>query len=245
MNFIQLVRTKNRQEQFKPGLFSVFFNPYYFNRRAIYKGIKEQSKKLSGDLLDFGCGTKPYKDLFNTRSYIGIDLMSNTGHNLPTNEIDVFYDGKKIPFENDRFDSIYSSEVFEHVFNLNEILLDINRVHKKEGLFLISMPFVWPEHEMPNDFGRYTSSGIKSVLKNCNYEIVDHIKSPGFFLSVVQLFAAYVHKVILPKSDTLKFILAPLFIFPINLFGLLFHTILPKNNELYINHIILAKNIKR
>jgi len=163
---------------------------------------------------------------------------------LPTEHIDVVYDGSKIPFQNDMFDSIYSSEVFEHVFNLEEILLDINRVHKTGGLILLTMPFVWQEHEMPNDFGRYTSAGIKSILKKCNYEIVDHIKAPGYFLSVIQLLVAYVHHVVLPKSDSIKFVLAPLFIFPINLFALTFNFFLPKSFDLFINHTILAKNIK-
>ena len=106
------------------------------------------------------------------------------------------------------------------------------------------MPFVWHEHEMPNDFGRYTSSGINNILKNSNYEIIKHIKSPSFFLSTVQLFNSYIYNHFLPKNNLLRFILAPLFVFPINLVGLILNIFLPKNDELYINHTILAKNIK-
>ncbi len=245
MNILQRIKYKNRQEQFKPGLFSIVFNPYYFNRRAIYKGIKKHAKKLNGHLLDFGCGTKPYEDLFNVDKYVGLDIEENEGHNLPLDKIDVFYDGVRIPFSTDTFNSIYSSEVFEHIFNLNEILLEINRVHKKGGLMLITMPFVWQEHEMPNDFGRYTSSGIKSILKECNYEIIEHSVQPSFFLTIVQMLAAYIYNAILPKYKVLKFLLMPITIFPVNLFGLFFSFILPEKKELFINHIILAKNIKK
>ena len=233
-----------RKEQFEPSWFSLIFNPYYFNRKSIYNGIKANSKKLSGSLLDFGCGTKAYEKLFEVEKYIGIDLETNDGHNLPSDKIDFFYDGKKLPFKNDNFDSVFSSEVFEHVFNLKEILLEINRVHKKNGLILVTMPFVWHEHEMPNDFGRYTSSGINNILKNSNYEIIKHIKSPSFFLSTVQLFNSYIYNHFLPKNNLLRFILTPLFVFPINLVGLILNIFLPKNDELYINHTILAKNIK-
>ena len=244
MSFIAWLKEKNRKEQFEPGLFALFFNPYYFNRKAIYTGIKKHSARFKGKLLDFGCGSKPYEHLFTVDSYIGIDLEVNEGHNIPKHKVDVFYNGDKLPFSENSFDSIYASEVFEHVFNLEEILNDINRVHKPGGLLLITMPFVWREHEMPNDFGRYTSAGIKHIMKKCNYNIIAHEKAPGYFLSVVQLFSAYVYHSVLPKSITLKFILSPVTIFPINLFGLFFNIFFPSNKELFINHSILAENLK-
>jgi len=53
---------------------------------------------LSGKLLDFGCGRKPYKHLFSFDEYIGLDIVES-GHNHEDEEIDVYYDGTKIPFE--------------------------------------------------------------------------------------------------------------------------------------------------
>jgi len=244
MGLVTWLKEKNRKEQFKPGLFGIIFNPYYFNRRAIYQGIKKHSGKLKGQLLDFGCGTKPYEYLFNVDNYSGIDLEENKGHNIPKHKTDFFYKGDKLPFEDNSFDSLYSSEVFEHVFNLDEILKDINRVHRPGGFFLITMPFVWREHEMPNDFGRYTSAGIAAVLKRNNYKIIVHEKEPGFYLSVVQLFAVYVYHAVLPKSTSLKFLLSPFTIFPINLFAMFFNLFLPTSKELYINHVIVAENTK-
>lgn len=244
MNLIQKLKIRNKKEQFMPSIFAFIFNPYYFNRRAIYLGIKSHSNKLSGKMLDFGCGTKAYSELFNVDEHIGLDLEVNEGHNLPQNKIDVFYDGKKIPFSEDTFDSIYSSEVFEHVFNLDEILKDINRVHKKDGLMLITLPFVWREHEMPNDFGRYTSSGIKSVLLRNNYKIISHHKNPSHFLSLIQLASSFLHHNILPESNAIKFILAPITIFPLHLIGVILNIFLPKTRDLYISHTILARNTK-
>ncbi len=244
MNIIQTLRDFYRIEQFRPSILSIIINPYYFNRKAIYNGLKLFSKRLNGNLLDFGCGTKPYEDLFEVDSYTGIDLANNTGHNLSKDKVDVWYDGNKIPFNDNTFQSIYSSEVFEHVFNLKEMLSEINRVHKPNGLLLITMPFVWQEHEMPNDFGRYTTAGIKELLYKNNYVILEHLKSPGYFLSIVQLLSAYIHHSLLPKSNSLKLLFAPIIIFPINLLGVFFNFFLPINKTMFINHVILAKNIK-
>jgi ubiquinone/menaquinone biosynthesis C-methylase UbiE len=80
-------------------------------------------------------------------------------------QIDVFYDGRKIPFEDEYFDAVFSTEVFEHIFNLEEILKEINRVMKVSGKILITCPFAICEHEVPNDFARYSSYAINIFLK--------------------------------------------------------------------------------
>ena len=73
-------------------------NPYYFIKKNIHDSIAENAHELSGILLDFGCGSKPYRHLFNhVNSYIGLDY-ENDGHNHSNEDIDVYYDGKKIPF---------------------------------------------------------------------------------------------------------------------------------------------------
>ena len=239
-----MLKDRNRKEQFYPTAYSVVFNPYYFNRRAIHRGIKKYSDTLGGKLLDFGCGNKPYKQLFRVDEYLGIELEHNEGHDNPSDKADDFYDGNRLPYEDDTFDCVFSTEVFEHVFNLEDMLKEINRVHKNGGLLLVTMPFVWHEHEMPNDFARYTSSGIRSLLEKSHYSIEAHQKEPSHIVSVMQLLNSYVFNRILPGSNFLKFVLAPITIFPINLIGLLAGILLPKSEGFYINHVILAKNNK-
>src|SRR5688572_4155405 len=89
-----------RKQSFAPGIAGIILNPFYFIRRALYLNIRKTAPTLSGRLLDFGCGRKPYENLFNVSQYIGID-MEQTGHEHTLSKIDVFYDGKNIPFENE------------------------------------------------------------------------------------------------------------------------------------------------
>lgn len=47
----------------------VDFNPpithtFFLIRRGILKGIYENKEFMKGKLLDFGCGSKPYKKIF-------------------------------------------------------------------------------------------------------------------------------------------------------------------------------------
>ena len=91
-------------------------NPFYFVRTGLLKGIRKYALELNGVLLDFGCGSKPYISLFNVDEYIGMDF-ENPGHPHINENIDVYYDGKNIPFGDNHFDSILCSEVVEHVFS--------------------------------------------------------------------------------------------------------------------------------
>ena len=53
------------KEQFNPSLLGLFINPFYFARKAIYNNIKSYTSDIKGKILDVGCGTKPYENLFD------------------------------------------------------------------------------------------------------------------------------------------------------------------------------------
>lgn len=227
-------------QQFQPTLAGIFLNPFYFLRKGLLKGIKKNKKYIKGIVLDFGCGSKPYKNLFNFEKYIGLDI-GESGHNHYQEEIDLFYDGKKIPFGDKYFDSIFSSEVLEHIFNLNEIFIELNRVLKTKGYFLFTIPFAWDEHEIPYDFARYTSYGINFILKKYGFNIIKLEKSTNYVETVFQICAAYICQYILPKNKYINFLLTIFLIAPINLLGLLFSLILPKSYSYYNNIIIVSQ----
>jgi SAM-dependent methyltransferase len=228
------------KEKFSPSLLGVFINPYYFCRRGLYKGIDSNKRFMKGRLLDLGCGEKPYKEVFDVREYIGLDI-EESGHSHKNEQIDVYYDGKTIPFGNNYFDSIFSSEVFEHIFNLEQILNELHRVIKPGGHMLITLPFVWDEHEIPYDFARYTSFGIEHLLKKNGFEIITIEKTTNYVETVFQIWNVYVNQFVLPSNNFLKVLMTPLFIAPVTIFGIFVSKILPKNKNCYLNNIVVAK----
>jgi SAM-dependent methyltransferase len=228
-----------RRQSFQPGIAGILFNPFYFIRRPLFLNIKKLAPRLSGRMLDFGCGRKPYENLFNVEQYVGMD-MEQTGHEHANSKIDVYYDGHHIPFPNESFDSVFCSEVFEHIFNLDEIVAEINRVLKTKGKILITVPLTWNEHEVPYDFGRYTSFGIKHVLQKHGFEIVEFKKSGNFVRVNFQLLALYFYSVINTKNSIFNFILRMIFIVPINIVGSILSPLLPVNKSLYFNNVVLA-----
>ena len=193
-------------------------------------------------MLDFGCGSKPYKKLIHVDEYIGVDIEESGHHHRDAN-IDVYYDGITIPFDNNHFGSVFSSEVLEHVFEPDLILSEISRVCKIGGHLLLTVPFVWNEHEQPYDYGRYSSFGIKHLISKHGFEVIHYSKTTNFVQTVFQLWNTYVFQEILRKPF-FQMLLTPVFIAPITILASFMSFILPTSDSLYFNNVIVAKKIK-
>lgn len=230
---------------FSKNRLGLFFNPFYFTRRELYRAIAKQAPGFHGQLVDLGCGTKPYAAEFvHVERYIGLDIETS-GNTDTKSAVDVFYDGKTFPFADNSIDGFFSSETFEHIFNLEEIFREIHRVLKPGAPLLATCPFFWPEHEVPYDYARYTSFAIQDLLKRNGFEIIQYEKTGNFITSMLQMQALYLYFFInrIPLLSPLFFVL---FISPLFLLGSLLNRMLPnfmKRKDLYLNNVILAKKI--
>jgi len=230
-----------KQQSFQPGPFSIFINPLYIIRRELFKNIRSFAPQLKGRMLDFGCGRKPFENLFSVSEYVGVD-METTGHDHTNSKIDVYYNGKHLPFPDASFDSLFCSEVLEHVFNPDEILPEVNRVLKPGAKALITVPFVWNEHEVPYDYARYTSFGITHLLNKHGFEVIELKKSGSFTKVIFQLWALYFFEK-LRRFGKAGYAMSLFFIVPINIAATLFLPLFPPNNSLYFNNIVLAQKM--
>ena len=210
-------------------------------RRGIYKHILQHAPSVTGKVLDFGCGQKPCADLFQGASeIIGVDVAVS-GHDHKDSSIDVFYNGAKLPFPDSVFDSVTSFEVFEHVFNLDEVLTELERVMVDGGFMLLTIPFAIGEHEQPFDHARYTSYGIADILKNHNFTIRCQQKIGSYPEALCQLLINYLLQTILPNNFVVRGLATLTIIAPLAGFSVLLGKMLPKDCTLYTNQIILAQ----
>lgn len=230
-------------KNFNPPLRS----PYYFIRKGLLQKIKQYAPLLKGDMLDFGCGSKPYQSLFtNTTTYIGIDY-ENTGHPHLNEQIDVFYNGVTLPFEANTFDAILASEVFEHVFNLEEIVPQLHKILKPGGKILITCPFVWNEHEVPHDYARYTQFALKHLLEKNGFKILVQDKVGDSFTAIHQLKLVYFSEQVINSwfiIGKIKFIstnIRPILILLKNCWFLLKQPFMAKRYDLYLNNVVVAE----
>ncbi len=228
-------------KDFDPG----FSHPYYFMRKGLLHAVKKWAPSLKGKLLDFGCGSKPYRSLFNVEEYIGLDFQK-TGHDHTGEEIDIFYDGKTIPFPDEYFDSILCSEVAEHLFNLPDVLNEMRRVLKKNGTILMTCPFVWNEHEAPYDYARYTRFALADIMEKNGFILAQFEKRGTFVEAITQMKVNYfnswaspgLYKLSLPGRFLLRSTISIM-----NAWGSLKNKVLPGNEELYLSNILVIKKI--
>uniref|UniRef100_A0A832LJ76 Class I SAM-dependent methyltransferase n=1 Tax=Ignavibacterium album TaxID=591197 RepID=A0A832LJ76_9BACT len=228
------------KQNFNPGLIGLIVNPFFIARKGLAETIKSLSKEINGKILDVGCGTKPYVSFFNYTEYIGLEV--DTGIDSEKKEADYYYDGKTFPFNSESFDSIICNQVLEHVFEPKGFLKEINRVLKPNGKILLTVPFVWDEHEQPYDFARYSSFGLVYLFEQNGFKVLRQDKSVPNIAVIFQLLNGYFYK-ISHRKKILKWIFTLLIIFPLNLIGIILGKIFPNNNDLYLDNVILAQKI--
>lgn len=236
-----LIKAAYRRQIFLPNSAGVFVNPYYLARVGLYRAMKEFAPNLSGRLLDVGCGTKPYKELFTVDSYIGLEVDSPISRYR--GGVDYFYDGHAFPFADKSFDSVLCNQVLEHVFHPDEFLEEIVRILKPGGKLLLTVPFVWDEHEQPFDYARYSTFGLFSLLEKQGLKVVRHKKLGADASLIFQLANAYLLKITCALPKPIIMLLSVSVMALINISGLIAGRLLPRNPDLFLDHAVLAEKV--
>lgn len=124
-----------------------------------------------GRLLDDGCGTKPFYEIFKgqVERYVGIDVPEEWE---PGRDIDVYADGCRLPFPKGSFDTVLSASVIEHVADTEGYMSEIVRVLKPGGYILLLAPFTYPVHAPVRDYYRYTASGLRALASRYGFDVV-------------------------------------------------------------------------
>ncbi len=229
------------RQRFAPNWASTLVNPFYFARKGLHKNLCLLAPRLQGNLIDVGCGTKPYQNLIACNRYDGLEI--DTPRTRSLGYAKYFYSGKQFPFADNSYDSALCNQVLEHVFEPDNFMREINRVLKKNGLLLLTVPFTWDEHEQPYDYARYSSFGLKHLLSKHGFEIIEYKKSEPTVVVIFQLINCYIYKKTKTKSLYLNLLFSLFLIAPFNIFGLIFSTILPENDDLYLDNIVLAQKL--
>ncbi len=92
-------------------------------------------------ILEIGGGTGIQAKELSLRGYIltSVDLQSSNYSSEIVFPI-VFYDGLNLPFADSSFDIIYSSNVLEHILELEILYKELDRVLKPQGYSIHLMP---------------------------------------------------------------------------------------------------------
>lgn len=137
-------------------------------RRAISRAVRRWA---GGVVLDVGCGTKRYADVVGevATMHVGLDHPS-TYH--ATRSVDVFGLADALPFADASVDTVFCTEVLEHL-EMPQVTVDESyRCLRPGGVAIFTCPFIWHIHEAPRDFYRYSPYGLRWLFENAGFEVV-------------------------------------------------------------------------
>jgi SAM-dependent methyltransferase len=199
----------------------------------------------TGTVLDVGCGTSPYRELFAQSNYIGIEVVLASNNGSSKRGADALYDGRSLPFADASIDNILCNQVLEHVFEPAAFLSELHRVLRPGGRLMMTVPFVWDEHEQPYDFARYSSFGLAHLTQRCGFQIVQARRTLADASLFAQLWLAYCFKVIIRtnrNSLARKVAIASVCV-PVNIAGLILQRFLPSNQDLYLDNAVILTRL--
>lgn len=155
-------------------------HPAYLERRSLLRALLELADLLEhGVILDLGCGVKPYEPLLARPGdrWVGVDHpVTLQGSYGVFTLADVFADCHQLPFADGYFDSVICTQVLEHVAEPGRVLQEAARVLRPGGVLLLTAPLLWPLHEEPYDFFRYTPYGLRHLVEQAGLTVEREIQ---------------------------------------------------------------------
>ena len=124
-----------------------------------YFATKEQA-----DVLDVGCGVKPYLPLVGRRAatYRGLDFE-------PGPQVDDVGVAERLPYDDGSFDLLLCTQAMEHMDDPSAAVAEFARVLRPGGLALVSTHGVFLFHPDPpasdRDYWRWTHAGLERLFR--------------------------------------------------------------------------------
>ncbi len=135
-----------------------------------YKDVKKYLLTTKNNVLEAGCGLKPYRNLIpKDVKYCAIDWRGSSDHFHYNNADTIYYDGNNFPLKDCSFDYLFHTEVLEHIYDINQFLKECYRVLSKKGKMFFTIPFAARNHYIPYDYWRLTPAAIEKLLGNTGF----------------------------------------------------------------------------
>jgi SAM-dependent methyltransferase len=150
-------------------ILSIFYKPKLkkvkeLNHQHWVKFLKKKFNKKNIKILEIGSRVVTGQNLrkcFNRATYVGFDYYS--GEN-----VDIVGDAHFLSkyFENNEFDLVISSSVFEHLYAPWILPAQINKILKPQGYVFIETHFSFKSHERPWNFFQFSDKALEVLFSN-------------------------------------------------------------------------------
>jgi SAM-dependent methyltransferase len=181
----ELERTWPGQSQRQPSR----GDPGWAVRQPLAAWLRQEGQAAAGKrVLDVGCGLKPYYPFFaDAAEYVGVDVVEGPS-------VDLVGAVESLPVEDESFDIVLCTQVLEHVDDPAAAVRELHRVTKPGGRVLASTHGVMVYHPNPNDYWRWTHTGLRRLFElNGHWDAIDVDPGAGTAAGLTMLVARFVH----------------------------------------------------
>ena len=123
--------------------------------------------------LDIGSGGSSYDRFFPNRLTVDID---------PARKPEIVADAHALPFRDGEFACVLCTEVLEHTKDTRGVAAELMRVLRPGGVLILTTRFVYPLHDAPHDYYRFTKYGLRELF--VRWQIVEQCSELGDFSTV-------------------------------------------------------------
>ncbi len=151
------------------------FHPQYFVYRKHNDDLVHISKHCRGTILDIGAGKQEIRSfLLDNSRYISLDYY-HTATEWYYVRPDFFADGQQLPIATQCINTVLLLDVLEHLPDPEACILEIQRVLHPNGKLVLQVPFLYPLHDAPFDFHRWTTFGLRELAEQHGFIIETNI----------------------------------------------------------------------
>lgn len=149
--------------------------------------IKHNIKRF----LDTGCGdiflSKNILENCDIEEYHGIDISDSgvlEAQQMRIKAIKLNVDQEYLPYKDNYFDFIFAGELIEHLFDPDHLLLEVYRVLKEEGYFMLTTPNLASWHNrialllgyQPHYSEVSTKYSVGKLMTTDKYDVSGHLR---------------------------------------------------------------------
>ena len=136
------------------------------------ENLRDICRDLSGTVLDVGSAEgHPRRYLPDDVTYVALDYYATASAWYGTRP-DVYGDAQALPIADGSVDHALLLNVLEHLPRPNRCLEELNRVLERGGSLTVQVPFLYPIHDAPLDFHRWTRYGLLQAAARSGFEVV-------------------------------------------------------------------------
>jgi SAM-dependent methyltransferase len=152
-------------------LASTPLHPQWFttlHRKRISDWLKDETR--GPVVLDIGCGERWAKALLpESCRYLGLDYPETAA--WYKTRPDVFANAQDLPFARQSIDTVLMLDVVEHLPHPRRALSEAHRCLKENGTLILFVPFLYPIHDAPHDYGRWSLYGLRRLVTEQGFAV--------------------------------------------------------------------------